>query len=71
MEDQRYIEIPGDETHELPPLLVHAMEERAASGESAVDLALVMSEAEDMLAARDEEAGMVEQRKLELRAAAG
>jgi hypothetical protein len=65
MEDQRYIEIPGDETHELPPLLLHAMEEHAP-GESAVDIALVMSEAEDMLTARDEEQEMVEQRKFEL-----
>jgi hypothetical protein len=65
MENHRYIEIPGNETHELPPLLVHSMEPHAPE-ENAADLALVMSEAEDMLAGNDEEQEMVEQRKFEL-----
>jgi len=65
MENQRYLEIPGNETHELPPLLVHSMDQQAPD-ENAVDLALVMSEAEDMLAGKDEQQEMVEQRKFEL-----
>jgi hypothetical protein len=65
MRDQRYIEIPGSKTHELPPLLVHARDEQAPD-EATVELASVMSEAEDMLAASDEDREMVERRKYEL-----
>jgi len=65
MREHRYIEIPGSKTHELPPLLVHAMDQHAPA-ESTVELAAVMSEAEDMLAANDEDREVVEQRKLEL-----
>jgi len=65
MRVQRYIEIPGSKTHELPPLLVHSTEEQEPE-ESTVELASVMSEAEDMLAAMDEDEETVEQRKFEL-----
>jgi hypothetical protein len=65
MSDQRYIEIPGSKTHELPPLLVHSMEERPPD-ETTAELASVMSEAEDMLSAGDEDREMVERRKFEL-----
>ena len=65
MRDQRYIEIPGSKTHELPPLLVRATEMHQPQ-ESTVDLASVMSEAEDMLAANDEQPEVLEQRKFEL-----
>jgi hypothetical protein len=65
MRDQQYIEIPGSKTHELPPLLVHSGEQQA-SDETTAELASVMSEAEDMLAASDENQEMVEQRKFEL-----
>lgn len=65
MRDQRYIEIPGSKTHELPPLLVHSTEQRAPD-ETTVDLASVMSEAEDMLSSSDEDQPLVEQRKFEL-----
>ena len=65
MRDQRYIEIPGSKTHGLPPLLVHSTEEQEPE-ESTVELASVMSEAEDMLAASDEDQETVEQRKFEL-----
>ena len=65
MRDQRYIEIPGIKTHELPPLLVHATEARA-SDEATAELASVMSEAEDMLASNDEGQETIEQRKFEL-----
>jgi hypothetical protein len=65
MRDQQYIEIPGSKTHELPPLLVHSGDQQA-SDETTAELASVMSEAEDMLAASDENQEMVEQRKFEL-----
>ena len=65
MREQRYIEIPGSKTHELPPLLVHAVEKHAGE-DSTVELAAVMSEAEDMLAASDDGQEVVEQRKFEL-----
>lgn len=64
MRDQRYIEIPGSKTHELPPLLVHAA--ARASEEPSMELAAVMSEAEDMLASNDDDREIVEQRKFEL-----
>jgi len=64
MRDERYIEIPGSKTHELPPLLVHSAAEVAAG--SAAELASVMSEAEDMLAVSDAGEDVVEQRKFEL-----
>ncbi|HXK01008.1 MAG TPA: hypothetical protein VMS37_01320 [Verrucomicrobiae bacterium] len=60
MGDQRYIEIPGSKTHELPPLLVHP------AGESPADLSSVMVEAEDMLADTDATEDVVEQRKFDL-----
>jgi hypothetical protein len=65
MRDGRYIEIPGSKTHELPPLLVHAMNEYVPA-EGAADLDSVMPEAEDMLAASDADEEMVERRKFEL-----
>lgn len=64
MRDQRYIEIPGSKTHELPPLLVHAA--APAAEEPNVELAAVMSEAEDMLASKEDDRELVEQRKFEL-----
>src|SRR5207253_1087788 len=57
---ERYIEIPGSQTHELPPLLVHSATERVA------DFTAVMNAAEDMLAATDAGAEILEQRKLDL-----
>ena len=61
MAESRYIEIPGDKTHELPPLLVHS----AAASEVA-PLESVMLEAEDMLPLSDAEESMLEQRKFDL-----
>lgn len=60
MSEQRYVEIPGSQTHELPPLLLH--------GEiaSATDLTLVMLEAEEMLAASDADESILERRKMDL-----
>lgn len=65
MREHRYIEIPGSTTHELPPLLVHTADQPAPE-ESTIELAAVMSEAEDMLAANDENQEVIEQRKFEL-----
>jgi hypothetical protein len=60
MRDERYIEIPGSKTHELPPLLVFS-----GTGETA-DLDSVMPEAEDMLASSDAAEEELERRKLDL-----
>src|ERR1039458_10575400 len=60
MSDQRYVEIPGSKTHELPPLLLHC------ATVSATDLTSVMLEAEDMLASSDAGEEIIEQRKLDL-----
>lgn len=61
----RYIEIPGSQTHELPPLLVHWAAEHAAR-EVRFELESMMPEAEDMLAAGDADRIEMEQRKFEL-----
>lgn len=60
MRGDRYIEIPGSKTHELPPLLVHP------AAEAAADLSSVMVEAEEMLAATDAAEEILEQRKFDL-----
>jgi hypothetical protein len=60
MRDDRYIEIPGTGTHELPPLLVHS------AAEPIPDLDRVMVEAEDMLAADDATEEVIAQRKMDL-----
>ena len=65
MRDARYIEIPGNRTHELPPLLVHSAAEHATSEDEA-DLAAVMSEADDMLAASDVDEVILERRRYDL-----
>src|SRR5438067_13829955 len=62
---ERYIEIPGSQTHELPPLLVHSALVHSAS-ERVADFTSVMNAAEDMLAATDAAAEILEQRKLDL-----
>jgi hypothetical protein len=60
MSEQRYVEIPGSRTHELPPLLLHTATDTAA------DLTSVMLEAEEMLASTDVDREILEQRKLDL-----
>ena len=60
MSEQRYVEIPGSKTHELPPLLLHC------AADCATDLVAVMPEAEEMLAATDAGEEILEQRKLDL-----
>jgi hypothetical protein len=64
MRDERYIAIPGSKTHELPPLLVHASEHAPAEG--ITDLGSMMLEAEEMLAATDEDEQLLEQRKFDI-----
>ena len=65
MRDSRYIEIPGNETHELPPLLVHAGAE-FEPGMEETELFAVMGEAEDMLGVNDAAPEALEERKFEL-----
>ena len=60
MNAQKYVEVPGSKTHELPPLLLHS------TMDAATDLTLVMLEAEDMLAVSDAGEEILEQRKLDL-----
>jgi len=60
MRDDRYIEIPGTGTHELPPLLVHA------TAEPLPDLEGVLIEAEDMLGDQDASESVLAQRKMDL-----
>ena len=64
MKADKYIAIPGSQMHELPPLLVHGGEFVAA--ESVTDLGSMILEAEDMLAATDEDERLQEQRKFDL-----
>ena len=65
MRDQRYIEIPGSKTHELPPLLVHTSPE-APCPEPATEFRSVLVEAEDMLGPSDAGEEILEQRKFDL-----
>jgi hypothetical protein len=64
MREERYIAIPGSQTHELPPLLVHTAEH--APAESVTDLGSMMLEAAEMLAPTDEDEQLLEQRKFDL-----
>jgi hypothetical protein len=65
MRDSRYIEIPGNGTHELPPFLLHSALEYERS-EDPVDLTSILPEAEDMLPPLDADEAVLEQRKLDL-----
>jgi hypothetical protein len=65
MGDARYIAIPGSQTHELPPLLVHSAA-GYTSHENVSDLDSVLPEAEDMLADTDARDEVLAQRRLDL-----
>ncbi len=57
MSDRTYIQIPGDRTHELPPLLIHPLvnygeAEFASRLDEVVDLAGDIVESEDMIRRR-------------------
>lgn len=60
MREERYIEIPGTGTHELPPLLVHA------AAEPIPDLEGVLVEVEDMLGDQDASEEVLAQRRMDL-----
>jgi hypothetical protein len=62
---REYIQIPGSQTHELPPLLVHSSAEHAPD-EAPPDLSSVMIEAEDMLPPSGADLEVIEQRKYDL-----
>ena len=62
MRDARYVEIPGNKTHELPPLLVHSVTEQTPADE----IDSVLGEAEDMLSVSDASPDVLEQRRFEL-----
>ena len=64
MTDRRYIEIPGDASHELPPLLIRAVPAEPGR-EEVVGRAAALVEAEDLIAANPDAADF-EQRKLDL-----
>jgi hypothetical protein len=65
MSDRMYIQIPGDRTHELPPLLIHGdAATNATQVRDVVGLAADIVEAEDMIPAADE--SLMEQRKYDL-----
>lgn len=59
-----YIEIPGSQTHELPPLLVRGAGD--LPGQETTELASVLVEAEEMLADSDADADTIERRKFDL-----
>jgi hypothetical protein len=67
MSDRTYIEIPGDRTHELPPLLIHGKASgRATPFETMVSAAAEIVETEDMIAAAGADESALEQRKYDL-----
>lgn len=53
MEEIRYVKIPGDGTHELPPLLVRGAPENAQPRENLVSAAAEIVESEDLLPGDD------------------
>src|ERR1022692_175277 len=66
MSDRTYLQIPGDKTHELPPLLIHGEADNATRLDEVVDLAGDIVESEDMVPLMPEGGGLLEQRKYDL-----
>ena len=67
MSDRTYIEIPGNRTHELPPLLInHEAAINAPPPEELVNLAADIVEAEDMIPSLAADENTFEQRKYDL-----
>src|SRR5881628_321374 len=66
MSDRTYIEIPGNRTHELPPLLIHADSANATPPQDVLDLAADIVESEDMIPSLPVDESVVEQRKYDL-----
>jgi len=68
MSDRTYIEIPGDRTHELPPLLIHGTTTgNATELDEVIGLAADIVEAEDMIPSQAADTdSAIEQRKYDL-----
>ena len=67
MSDRTYIAIPGDRTHELPPLLIHGETVGGATNlEEMVDLAADIVDTEDMIPVLPANEAFVAQRKYDL-----
>lgn len=67
MSDRTYIEIPGDRTHELPPLLIHGdAAAHVTPIETMMDLATDIVEEEDLVVVRGADEEALEQRKHDL-----
>jgi hypothetical protein len=62
---QKYIDIPGSVTHELPPLLVHPAQEGTPLSE-VVGMAAGIVEAEDMLGEMPADESLLAQRRFDL-----
>jgi len=65
MEGRTYIRIPGNQTHELPPLLVN-LPLNGATPENIIEAAASIVEAEDMLPGTPADEDLFEQRKFDL-----
>jgi hypothetical protein len=65
MADRKYIDIPGNVTHELPPLLVHSAQEGTPLSE-VVGMASGIVEAEDMLGEMPADESLLAQRRFDL-----
>ena len=65
MDEGKYIRIPGSETLELPPLLVHGTQEGTPRSE-VVGMAAGIVEAEDILGLDQVDENIAEQRKFDL-----
>ena len=66
MSDRTYIQIPGNRTHELPPLLIHGEANVSSRLDEVVDLAGDIVDSEDMIPATPEHEELLEQRKYDL-----
>jgi hypothetical protein len=65
MGDRRYIDVPGNGLHELPPLLIHGSQEGMPLSE-VVDMAAGIVDAEDILGDLPADESVIEQRKFDL-----
>jgi hypothetical protein len=67
MSDRTYIQIPGDRTHELPPLLIHGdAATNATQVQDVVNLAADIVEAEDMIPSLEADEIALERRKYDM-----
>ena len=67
MSDRTYIQIPGERTHELPPLLIHSdAATNATRARDVLDLAADIVEGEDLIPSSPADDDVIEQRKHDL-----